>query len=189
MLPRVNQQFLLWEGCTHAVKSCYNTRLGNLLPKLIYSPCIVDWSVLNQMGCGEEIKEMLTIRLTTEGTNEEIFTLEAWTRVFNINERIYSELCHEFYSTYKFDEVCTNDELNTKRIIKFRLCGRAFNWTLLEFAMRLGLYHLEEVEEDGFDMYFQGGLRGDENFNAREYWASISRDENLSLSKSHASTI
>ncbi|GJU13319.1 retrotransposon ORF1 [Tanacetum coccineum] len=141
------------------------------------------------MGCGEEIEEMLTIRLTVEGTNEELFTLEAWMRVFNINERIYTELCHEFYSTYEFDEVCTNDELNTNKIIKFRLCGRTFSWTLLEFAIRLGLYHSEEIKEDGFDFYFQGGLRSDEIFNAREYWASISREENLSLSRSHASTI
>ncbi|GKG48092.1 hypothetical protein Tco_0509977, partial [Tanacetum coccineum] len=28
-----------------------------------------------------------------------------------------------------------------------------------------------------------------ENFNAREYWLTISREENLSLSRSHASSI
>nr|GEV68039.1 hypothetical protein [Tanacetum cinerariifolium] len=33
-----------------------------------------------------------------------------------------------------------------------------------------------------------GGLRSDEHFNAQE-WLSISREENLSLSRSHASTI
>ncbi|GJR23778.1 hypothetical protein Tco_0972305 [Tanacetum coccineum] len=169
MLPQVNQQYFQWHGCTPAAKSGYNTRLGRLLPKLIYSQCIIDWGVLNQMGCGEEIEEMLTIRLTVEGTNEEIFTSEAWNRVFNINERIYSELCLEFYSTYEFDVVCTSEELNTKRIIKFRLCGRAFSWTMLEFAQRLGLYSSEEVEDDAFDFYFHGGLRSDENFNAREW--------------------
>ncbi|GJY40427.1 hypothetical protein Tco_0427697 [Tanacetum coccineum] len=87
--------------------------------------------------------------LIVEGMNDEIFTSEAWLRVFNIKERIYTELCHEFYSTYEFDEVYTNEELNTKKIIKFRLCGRAFSWTLLDFARRLGLYHNEEIEEDG----------------------------------------
>ncbi|GKC53103.1 retrotransposon ORF1, partial [Tanacetum coccineum] len=101
----------------------------------------------------------------------------------------YSELCHEFYSTYEFDDVCTNDELKTKKIIKFRLGGRAHSLTLLEFARRLGLYHAEEHDEEGFDVYFQGGLRSDEHFNAQEYWLSISREENLSLSRSHASTI
>nr|GEW14913.1 hypothetical protein [Tanacetum cinerariifolium] len=64
-----------------------------------------------------------------------------------------------------YDQVCADDELKTKKIIKFRLCGRAFSWTLLEFA------------------------KSDEHFNALEYWLSISREENLGLSRSHASTI
>ncbi|GJW65843.1 hypothetical protein Tco_0117727 [Tanacetum coccineum] len=99
------------------------------------------------------------------------------------------ELCHEFYSTYEFDKVYAYDELQTKKIIKFRLGGHAYNLTLLEFASRLGLYHADELEEDGFNIYFKGGLRSDEHFNAQEYWLSISREENLSLSRSHTSTI
>ncbi|GJT29236.1 hypothetical protein Tco_0909511 [Tanacetum coccineum] len=86
------------------------------------------------------------------------FQLEAKSRAFNIKEPIYVELCHEFYSTYEFDEVCADDELQSKKIIKFRLGGRAHNLTLLEFAHRLGLYLADELEEDGFDVYFQGGL-------------------------------
>ncbi|GKD79202.1 hypothetical protein Tco_1341823 [Tanacetum coccineum] len=95
-----------------------------------------------RMGCGEEIDEMLRIKLYEDGTSV------AWIRTFNINEPIYLELCHEFYSTYKFDEVY-DDELQTKKIIKFRLGGRAHNLTLLEFARRLGLYHAEELDEEG----------------------------------------
>nr|GEV66234.1 hypothetical protein [Tanacetum cinerariifolium] len=132
---------------------------------------------------------MLRIKLCDAGTNEEIFTSVAWIRAFNINEPIYSELCHKFYSTYEFDEVCADDELQTKKIIKFRLGGHAYSLTLLEVARRLRLYHAEELAEEGFDVYFQGGLHSDENFNAQEYWLSISREENLSLSRSHASTI
>ncbi|GJQ94834.1 hypothetical protein Tco_0005973 [Tanacetum coccineum] len=108
---------------------------------------------------------------------------------FNINEQIYAELCHEFYSTYEFDVVCASDELQTKKIIKFRLGGRTHSLTLLEFARRLGLYQAAELDEDGFNVYFEGGSRSDENVNAQEYWLSISREENLSLSRSHASTI
>nr|GEX59081.1 hypothetical protein [Tanacetum cinerariifolium] len=151
MLPRIHHLFLLWEGCKQAARSRYNTKLAQLLPRLIYLPCVMDWNVLNQMGCGEAIDEMLMIKLFVASTNEEIFTSEAWTNAFNIDERIYSELCHEFYSTYEFDEVCVADELKTRKIIKFRLCERAFSWTLLDF--------------------------------------SKSREENLSLSRSHASTI
>ncbi|GKF11032.1 hypothetical protein Tco_0048958, partial [Tanacetum coccineum] len=98
------------------------------------------------------------------------FTSMAWIRAFNINEPIYSELCHEFYSTYEFDKVCANDEFQTKKIIKFRLGGRAHSLTLLEFARRLGLYHADELDEDGFSVYFQGGLRSVDHFNAQ--WKS-----------------
>nr|GEV87259.1 hypothetical protein [Tanacetum cinerariifolium] len=121
------------------------------------------------MGRGEAIDEMLMIKLLMASTNEEIFNSETWTNAFNINEPIYNELCHEFYSTYEFDEVCATDELKTKKIIQFRLCGRDFSWTLLEFAKRLGLYNSKEIEEEGFDVYFQGGLHSDEHFNAQEH--------------------
>ncbi|GJZ45739.1 hypothetical protein Tco_0593335 [Tanacetum coccineum] len=160
-------------------KSRYNTKLAQLLPRYIYSPCVVNWDVLNRMGYDGEIDDILRIRLREAGSDEEIFTLVAWIRAFNINEPIYAELCHEFYSTYEFDEVCADDELQSKKIIKFRLGGRAHNLTLLEFARRLGLYQAVELEEEGFNVYFEGGLRNDDNFNAQDYWLSISREDNL----------
>ncbi|GJX17363.1 integrase, catalytic region, zinc finger, CCHC-type containing protein [Tanacetum coccineum] len=85
--------------------------------------------------------------------------------------------------------VCADDELQTKKIIKFRLGGHAYSLTLLEFARRLGLYHADELKEDGFNVYFKGGSRSDEHFNAQDYWLSISREENLGLFRSHTSTI
>ncbi|GJV44896.1 hypothetical protein Tco_1429432 [Tanacetum coccineum] len=74
-----------------------------------------------------EIDDMLRIRLREAGSNEKIFTSVAWIRAFNINEPIYAELCHEFYSTYEFEEVCADDELQTKKIIKLSVkCCEAF---------------------------------------------------------------
>ncbi|GKB65943.1 hypothetical protein Tco_0927355 [Tanacetum coccineum] len=72
-------------------------------------------------------------------------------------EMLSLELCHEFYSTYEFDEVCVDDELQTKKIIKFRLGSRAHSLTLLEFSRRLGLYHADELDEEGFDVYILSG--------------------------------
>nr|GEV20247.1 hypothetical protein [Tanacetum cinerariifolium] len=189
LLAQVHHEFLLWEGCSREAKSRYKTRLANLLPRHIYSPCVVNWDVLNIMGCDGKIDDMLRIRLRKAGSDEEIFTSVAWIRAFNINEPIYTELCHEFYSTYEFNEVCADDELQTKKIIKFRLGGHAHSLTLLEFAHRLGLYQVAELDEEGFNVYFEGGLRSDEHFNAQEYWLSINREKNLSLSRSRASTI
>ncbi|GKD52415.1 hypothetical protein Tco_1281391 [Tanacetum coccineum] len=168
LLLQIHHEFLLWEGCNIIEKSRYNTRLTQLLPRHVYSSYVMNWNVLNRMGCDGEIDDMLRIRLREDESNEEIFTYVAWIRAFNINETIYAELCHEFYSTYEFDEVCADDELQNKKIIKFRLSGRAHNLTLLEFARRLGLYHADELVEDGFNVYFEGGLRSDEHFNAQE---------------------
>ncbi|GKC43551.1 hypothetical protein Tco_1061273 [Tanacetum coccineum] len=121
------------------------------------------------MGCDGEIDDMLRIRLREAGSDKEIFTSVAWIRSFNINEQIYVELYHEFYSTYEFDEVYADDELQTKKIIKFRLDGRAHILTLLEFARLLGLYQAVELDEEGFNVYFKGGLRIDEHFNTQEH--------------------
>ncbi|GKC79569.1 hypothetical protein Tco_1130343 [Tanacetum coccineum] len=163
LLPQVHHEFLMWEGCNKDAKS--------------------------RMGYDGEINDMLRIRVREAESDEEIFTSVAWIRAYNINKPIYAELCHEFYSTYEFDEVCADDELQPKKIIKFRLGGRAHSLTLLEFARRLGLYQAVELEEDGCNVYFEGDLRNDDNFNAQDYWLSISREDNLGLSRSHTSTI
>ncbi|GJW12265.1 hypothetical protein Tco_1578092 [Tanacetum coccineum] len=72
----------------------------------------------SRMGCDGEIDDMLRIMVHEAESDEEIFTSVAWIRAFNINEPIYAELFHEFYSTYEFDELCADDELQTKKIIK-----------------------------------------------------------------------
>ncbi|GJZ34920.1 hypothetical protein Tco_0580737, partial [Tanacetum coccineum] len=120
-----------------------------------------------RMGCDGEIDDMLRIRLREAGSDEDIYTSVAWIRAFNINELIYAKLYHEFYSTYENDEVYVDDELQTK----------------------LGLYQAVELKEEGFNVYFEGGLCSDEPFNAQDYWLSISREEKLGLSRSHTSTI
>nr|GEX84071.1 hypothetical protein [Tanacetum cinerariifolium] len=158
LLPNVPHEFLEWSGCSREAKSRYNTRLTSLLLKLIYSSHIVDWQLLHKIGCGEEIDHMLKISLKEAQSNKEIFFSVAWVRAFNIREPIHPELYREFYATYEFDEVCADDELQSKKTISFRLRGRAHSLTLLEFARRLGLYHAEELDEEGFDTYFQGVL-------------------------------
>nr|GEV24858.1 hypothetical protein [Tanacetum cinerariifolium] len=147
MLPHVLYEFLLWGTCNRAAKTKYNTNLARLLPKKIYSPCIVDWNVLNTLGYAKEIEDMLEIKVYKMEGQEEIFTFEAWRNAFDIKEPIYTELCHEFHSTYEFDKEVMDEELITKKLNKFRLGGRGYSLTLLEFARRLGLYHSAQIRE------------------------------------------
>nr|GEY24578.1 hypothetical protein [Tanacetum cinerariifolium] len=69
-----------------------------------------DVAEILSLGCDGEIDDMLRIRLREAGSDEEIFTSVAWIRAFNINEPIYAELGHEFYSTYEFDKRTTGHD-------------------------------------------------------------------------------
>ncbi|GKE23660.1 hypothetical protein Tco_1435172 [Tanacetum coccineum] len=55
LLLDVHHEFLEWRGCSREAKSRYNSRLATLLPKLIYSPQIVDWQLLHKISCVDEI--------------------------------------------------------------------------------------------------------------------------------------
>ncbi|GKD19009.1 hypothetical protein Tco_1208167 [Tanacetum coccineum] len=82
-----------------------------------------------------------------------MFTTNSWSGVVVVEKQslvITLELCREFYATYEFDEICADDELQSKKIISFRLGGRAHSLTLLEFARRLGLYHADELHHNGY---------------------------------------
>ncbi|GJU14432.1 hypothetical protein Tco_1142398 [Tanacetum coccineum] len=115
----------------------YNTNLAENLSKQIYSPFIVDWNILNTLGCGNTIGDMLEVKISEIGSDEVLFTSEAWKRAFDINEPIYTELCHEFYANFEFDEALADDELLKKKAIKFRFCGKAYSMSILDFAKHL----------------------------------------------------
>ncbi|GJW95318.1 gag-pol polyprotein [Tanacetum coccineum] len=128
----------------------------------IYAPCIVDWGVLNNMSRGDIIEELLEIKVYKM---KKYLLMRLGDVAFDIREPIYAELCHEFYATYEFDKVVFDEDLMSKKLIKFRLGGRGHTLTILEFARRLGLYTSDEIQDEGFETYFRGGLRNDDSFN------------------------
>ncbi|GKF15911.1 hypothetical protein Tco_0057373 [Tanacetum coccineum] len=74
LLPQVHHVFLLWEGCNRDAKSRYNPKLANLLPRHVYSPCVMNCDIVNGMGCDGEFDDMLRIKLREAESNEVIFT-------------------------------------------------------------------------------------------------------------------
>ncbi|GJS61402.1 hypothetical protein Tco_0656186 [Tanacetum coccineum] len=122
-------------GSSQSKRSTHENVEEVLLPQvyhefLLWEGCNKD--VKSRMGYDKEINDMLRIRISVHEaeSDEEIFT------IFD-DESYY--------------------ELQTKKIITFRLGGRAHSLTLLEFTRRLGLYQAIELEEDGFNVYFEGG--------------------------------
>ncbi|GKA22859.1 ribonuclease H-like domain-containing protein [Tanacetum coccineum] len=159
----------------------------------IMSPNLfVELQVHTIMRPGHPMPNALEMLKPSKKHYSQMFTMNSWNGEVAVEKQslvITLELCRKFYATYKFDEVCADDELQSKKIISFKLRRRAYNLTLLEFARRLGLYHAEELEEEIFDTYFQGGLRSDENFNAKEYWERISIDKDLHSSRSSITSV
>nr|GEZ15437.1 hypothetical protein [Tanacetum cinerariifolium] len=67
--------------------------------------------VLNTLGYGDVIEKMLDIKVYKMGGYEVLFTFKAWRHAIDNNEPIYTELCHEIYSTYEFEEYVLDEEL------------------------------------------------------------------------------
>nr|GEW28240.1 reverse transcriptase domain-containing protein [Tanacetum cinerariifolium] len=122
----------------------------------------------------EEAKEALAIRISQKFALLEevrhVIEIMAYNDKVELDGKIVKEE-EEAVERIKGEALKDKDDLGAfifsirleGKIIKFRLGGRAHSLTLLEFACKLGLY--------------------------QKYWLSISREENLSLSRSHASTI
>ncbi|GJV67896.1 hypothetical protein Tco_1483405 [Tanacetum coccineum] len=106
----------------------------------------------------------------------------------NYNMTLKNRICYGKRRSI-FDEAVADDELMTKKSIKFRLCGKAYAISVLDFAKRLGLYTSAKIQEYGFETYFIGGLRNDDAFSVDQYWLNISSEETLTLSRSSAKTI
>ncbi|GJU89262.1 hypothetical protein Tco_1301685 [Tanacetum coccineum] len=147
---QLNRSFQTSGTYDHEVGSSHTKRFRNvetfeeaLLPDVHHE--FLEWS-----GFSREAKSRYNTRLATL-LPKLIYApqVELAVMAFNIREPIYPELCRKFYATYEFDEVCVDDELQLKKIISFRLGGRAHNLTLLEFARRLGLYHADELDKEG----------------------------------------
>ncbi|GJW46518.1 hypothetical protein Tco_0078164 [Tanacetum coccineum] len=128
---------------------------------------------------------IVNLSLTCEELSREELEKDLWERIVPKSK---TSSLNDNSSTI-FESMPLHDELRTKKIIKFKLGGSGCTLTLLEFARRLELYHVDEINDEGFEVYFQGGLRSDDNFNARDYWLSISSEEELHLSKSLSLTI
>ncbi|GJW29975.1 reverse transcriptase domain-containing protein [Tanacetum coccineum] len=111
-----------------------------------------------------------------------------WAGCTRDNKRKYNTILARWLSK-QFNEEVTGEELSMKKIIRFRLEVRAHFMSLLEFACLLGLYKRDEILEEGFEVYFQGGLCNDDYFDANEYWIRISTEDQLRLSRSATHTI
>ncbi|GJX33624.1 retrotransposon ORF1 [Tanacetum coccineum] len=151
------------------------------------------------MRSGDPVPNALEMLKPLKKHYSQMFTMNSWNGVVVVEKQNW-QLLHKIsygeeidtmlkisLKEAEFDEeiffyVAYVRAFNIREPIYLELC-REF-YATYEFDERLGLYHADELEKEGFDTYFQGGLRSDENFNAREYYERISIDRDLHLSRS-----
>lgn len=76
-----------------------------------------------------------------------------WVNFFAINYPIYYELIWEFYSIFSTTSL-TDSTLNTAEVIKFRLLGQRFAYSITKFNKALGLIDDEYTQfEDYLNAY------------------------------------
>nr|GEU49759.1 hypothetical protein [Tanacetum cinerariifolium] len=82
--------------------------------------------------------------------------------IVNNPERLFStfdRICHQTFRAARSD-VLRTVESDSNDEEEYEIKRNKFG------ALMLGLYHADELDEEGFDVYFEGGLRSDEHFNA-----------------------
>ncbi|XP_071909384.1 uncharacterized protein [Coffea arabica] len=95
-------------------------------------PCKT-WEKLTVMGLG--IREEL----------EQMFTAIGWLPYLDILCPAFVELTREFYSTFEF-EFPTRFTVETPNVIRFRLMGREFNFSITQFNLAFGFITREYAE-------------------------------------------
>nr|GFB01490.1 hypothetical protein [Tanacetum cinerariifolium] len=73
LMGRVLHDFLLWGNYNRTLKNKYNTNHVGILSKQVYSPFIVDCTILNTLGCDNAIHDMLEVRVNEIGSDEVLF--------------------------------------------------------------------------------------------------------------------
>ncbi|GJT85086.1 hypothetical protein Tco_1066803 [Tanacetum coccineum] len=90
---------------------------------------------------------MLRRPSTIDAQGQEVFTSQAWRRLFDIRGPLVYELILEFFSTFRFGEAVI--DLDTARALQFHLGGSRRRMRWREFILALGLHTAEEMQTIG----------------------------------------
>nr|GEY87048.1 hypothetical protein [Tanacetum cinerariifolium] len=136
-------------------KQAYNARLAKLQVRNIATLKLVDWSMMDEIGFHLELTKMFRIRFKED--DELLFTCRAWWKAFKVKEDVYKEWCLEFFSTLWVDEKIKVENITSEVCIWFRLCGRNYEFALLDFTVLLGLYTEDEINKPKFKARLEAG--------------------------------
>lgn len=100
------------------------------------------------------------------------FTCKGWNNLFAIQERVYKELCIEFFSTMVFHENVQDPTF--PQALVFRLGGEYGERSLVEFLWMMGLYEAHKAMSPEFTMFLREVARAYEGrVPGPEFWSNI----------------
>ncbi|GJR21483.1 hypothetical protein Tco_0970010 [Tanacetum coccineum] len=132
-------------------------------------PRVANWYLFDGYGFEDTLREMMKLKYIYEGDGD-VFVDYSWERALGlIMEIFYPEGCRKFFSILYFDKDVDRNNLMKEKCIWFRLCGHEHILTLPKFAVVLGLFTEEEVEQ----VYFGKLEVDDKQFDYKDYWTRV----------------
>ncbi|GJU05022.1 hypothetical protein Tco_1121452 [Tanacetum coccineum] len=134
-----------------------------------------DGDALVQM---EKLEKKGEARDGQDGAREVMFT-EKGVKAHPVKRKASSSNASEIRNPYviKFSKrgVVNPDALQVQPTSP--LCGKNYEFTLLDFAVVLGLYTEDEINEPSFRTYLEAGEMNFDKFPIRSFWESISKND------------
>lgn len=139
----------------------------------------INWNKWRELGLLYRLSPFLT---KTFVGSRITFTCKGWGNLLAIQERVYKDLCVEFFSTLVFQD--NMEDPNFPQALVFCLVGEYRECSLSEFAWRMSLYEAHETMTPIFAALLRAVVR--EYFGGvsrYEFWSNISvRNFNLGVS-------
>ena len=136
--------------------------LRKLIPARQY-----DWTVLGEFGLAEKL-ETAIISVDNDGVKHYDLL-----RVFQNSKPAYKEHTVEFIASFTFEPGERDSDRNTRKTIGFRLLGKEYSMSLIDFALHLGLID-DDTDLDDYDAYLRlAELEQSTEFNINEFWGTI----------------
>nr|GEV76115.1 hypothetical protein [Tanacetum cinerariifolium] len=146
-------------------------RLARIYRREVHRVQVFDFGGFSDLIAKELSTRMLMEHRDAQG--QEVFTSQAWRRLFDIKGPLVHELILEFFNTFRFEEVVL--DLDTTGVLQFELGGARHRLSLRQFILALGLHTTEEMKTVRFGAYSSESARQILNKrDLRDYWIRIS---------------
>ncbi|CAI9284781.1 unnamed protein product [Lactuca saligna] len=153
-----------------ATRVRYVTNLSFLLTKEIDIAPSFDWELATRTGLAALIQGFLQYT-HSDASGVDLFVCQGWAHLFRIQEPVYREFLLEFYATVSYDH---RKALDDRIAFAFRLGGLSRECSVIELAIRVGIYTADETRSVHFPAFLVDCLtERPDDYNENTFWAEI----------------